>query len=575
MLKLFLITLIFFSLNAFSETEVCSNIFILNDNDISFSETEKRLICGDKNSEAYKDIPFYQAQFFIKGFLQSRSYLNPEFKVQDQRLLINPGKIARLESIEVFPKNTGGKKLQKEIYRLHEADNLNPSLLNRIESDTLGFLRHHGYPCPKVTTEADAENNHVTITLTDLSEQKFGEVIKQPIPSLRENALDRYYPFKPNERFDGQLLDLTEKRLLRSETVQGTYFLESCSDHGKKFSMTQHFLLGPPRTLRFGAGASTEVGPMARIRWANHRSGSMASFLGANLQASLRNQSLILTADSYLWKERPRLSLFSEAEIRRDSQLEFEEMNYKVKSQFKWTTDRLGRFWQYTLGPALEAGRYHSEDLSSTRSYATGALVGGIKWLSHTYEFFDIHPEEGDTFQFDFNYRNRSLGFSEELLRLDTSFAKLIRLGDSGRGAFIFGMRFNAGTSWVNDHVNLRNLPPSMKFYGGGSDDVRGFYLLTLPKNDGAGALTKLGGKFELRRTRFLHETVESFLFFDGAYFGEKSWNTAQRLWHSPGVGLRWLSPIGLVQTFFARSFVTKPYEDQGDLFYIGLGGTF
>lgn len=576
MLRMLVLLSLFFTYQAISKTEVCSNIVIGDGTEISFTQTEKKLICGDKETAAYQDIPFYQAQYFIKGFLQSRSYLNPQFKVENKVLHIYPGEVTYLKDVEAFQEDgTREKKLEKEVERRLGGYELNPSLLNRIESETETYLRHIGYPCPKIESEVDVKSGLVKITLKDLNRQEFGEVTKQEIPGLHSNALDRYYPFKADERFDGNLLDLTEKRLIRSETVQGSYFLESCEDHGKSFALSQYYLLGPPRTLRFGAGASTEVGPMARVRWANHRLGNMASFLGANLQASFRSQSLVITSDSYLWDNHPRFSLFSELEIRRESQQEYEELTYKVKSLGKWTTEHLNRYWEYTLGPALEAGRYHSEVLSSTRSYATGALVGGVKWISHTYELFDIHPEEGDTFQFDFNYRNRSLGFSEELLRLDSSYAKLFKLSNSGRGDFIFGLRFNAGTSWTNDNVDLKDLPPSMKFYGGGSDDIRGFYLQTLPKNDGAGALTKLGTKLEFRRTRFLFESVESFLFFDGAYFGDRSWNTSPRFWHSPGIGLRWLSPIGLVQTFAARSLATAPSEDMRNLFYLGLGGTF
>lgn len=576
MFKMFALFIFILSYPAISKTEVCSNVFIGDNTDISFTQTEKKLICGDSETSAYQEIPFYQAQFFLRGFLQSRSYLNPKFEVKNNSLFIFPGDIAHLKKVTALSEDgKREKKLEKEVKRQLRGYELNPGLLNRIESETKRYLRHVGYPCPKVESEVDIESGDVKITLKDLNEHVFGKINKQEIPGLYPNALDRYYPFYSDERFDGDLLDLTEKRLIRSETVQGSYFLESCKDQGKSFSLAQYYLLGPPRTLRFGAGASTEVGPMARIRWANHRMGKMASYLGASLQASFRSQSLVITNDSYLWKESPRTSLFSEFEIRRESQQEYEELIYRAKSLGKWTTERFNRYWEYTLGPALEAGSYHSEILSNTRSYATGALVGGVKWISHTYEFFDIHPEEGDTFQFDFNYRNRSLGFSEELLRLDSSFAKLFKLGHSGRGNFIFGLRLNLGTSWTNDQVQLKDLPPSMKFYGGGSDDVRGFYLQTLPKNDGAGALTKLGGKLEIRRTRFIFESVESFIFFDGAYFGDKSWNTSPRFWHSPGLGIRWLSPIGLVQAFGARSLVSAPSEDLGNLFYIGLGGTF
>src|SRR5690606_24286463 len=102
----------------------------------------------------------------------------------------------------------------------------------------------------------------VIVTLSDISKFKFGMVKKEPIEGLRKNALDRYYPYKENEIFDQRQLELTEKRMVRAEVVQGTYFLEKCEDDS--FSLSQQFITGPPRSIRFGIGASTEVGPMVR-----------------------------------------------------------------------------------------------------------------------------------------------------------------------------------------------------------------------------------------------------------------------------------------------------------------------
>lgn len=195
--------------------------------------------------------------------------------------------------------------------------------------------------------------------------------------------------------------------------------------------------------------------------------------------------------------------------------------------------------------------------------------------MSHEYEFYDIHPEEGDVFGFNFDFRDPRFGFSEPLLLLDTTFSKLGKLANWGRGSAVGGIRIDASTTFVPDDVSLQSLPPSVKFYGGGSDDIRGFLLRTLPDNDGLGALTKLALKLELRKTHLFKDYLEGFIFADNAYFGKKSWSIESRLWYSPGVGVRWLSPIGLVQAYVARGFATRPHEDYGHFYYAGLGGTF
>ena len=559
-----------------SSKEICPTIVMHDGEDINLTETEKNLICGDPDLESYQNIPSYQASYLLTGFLQSRSYLQPTFETKNKVLNVYVGKKSELKDVIVSSEiDKESKRVEKELNRLHGGSPLNPDLLNTLESDTINALRQAGYPCPTVEMLVDPNTSVASLNLGQMVYHDFGVLEREEIPGLRENALERYYPFKSKDTFNGRLLTLTEKRMLRAQVVQGTYFLESCTEEGKNFSLSQKFIVGPPRTFRFGAGASTEAGPMARLRWTHHRYKSMASILSANLQASLRNQSLTLTADSFFWKNAPRRSLLSEIEITRESQLDFEELIFKTRSQMKWTADYSKRHWLWTLGPSFEAGTFHSGENSSTRSYATGALEGGLQWMSHLYEFYDLHPEEGDLFNFNFGFRHPSLGFSDPLLELESSYVKLYRLTDWGRGSLVSGIRLNAGTTWVSNDVSLNSLPPSVKFYGGGSDDIRGFFLKTLPKNDGLGALTKIGGKFELRRTYLIRPTFEGFVFIDGAYFGDQSWSTEPRLWHSPGIGIRWISPIGLVQTYAARAYVSNPYEDLGNFYYIGLGGTF
>jgi outer membrane translocation and assembly module TamA len=267
--------------------------------------------------------------------------------------------------------------------------------------------------------------------------------------------------------------------------------------------------------------------------------------------------------------------LFSQFELSRESQIDFEEFLITLKPHMKWTRDIGGYHHTYLLGPSYEAGTYHSKENIDTKSFSTGLLSGGIQIMSHSYEHYDIHPDAGDLFAINFDFRDPGLGFKERLLKLDSTYVKLARLSNWGRGTLVGGVRFNAGTTWVSDDVSLNGLPPTVKFYGGGSDDLRGFHLKTLPQNDGLGALSKIGTKLELRRTYMVKESIEGFTFLDFSYFGTQSWELDPQLFYSPGLGLRWLSPIGLVQGFVARAYRTDPYQDHGNLLYLGIGGVF
>lgn len=577
---LFLMTLLSYASSEANDTKpLCPGIEMTNSVEFKFTATELKLICGDSQQEAYKNVPHYQAQLFITSFLQTRGYLNPTFIQDTETLTILAGEKSKLKSISVHSRSQSDEKLlrmlEHEMNRLYVRKVVTPNLLNAIEQKAKSVLRKNGAPCAKVQSSMNAIDNKLELSLSKTTQHRFGKVEKQSISGLNARALERYYPFSETDLFDESLILLTEKRMLRAQVVQGTYFLENCSEDTENFSMSQHFIEGLPRTYRFGVGASTEEGPMVRVRWSHHRYDNMASTLGANLQASFRTQSLSLSADSFLWKDKPRRSLYSEFEIKRESQLDFEEMSVKVKPHLKWSQDYWSRNWIWSLGPSFEYGTFLPDESSDTQSFSSAALEGGIKWSTHSYELFDFHPQEGDTLNFNFSGRHPVLGSFNPLLRLEASFMKLSRLKTWGRAELIGGLRLNAATTWISDEVNLRDLPPSLKHYGGGSDDVRGFFLKTLPNKDGLGALTKLGIKGELRRTKLFHDSLEGFCFIDAAYFGDRSWSTLPRLWHSPGLGIRWLSPLGVIQSYVARSLVTRPYEDLGNFYFLGLGGTF
>jgi translocation and assembly module TamA len=567
--------LMIFSTMSHGDVTYCPEVKMTG-KEIDFSDTERKLFCGDSSSHAWKNIPPYEAEQFIRGMLQSRGYLSPKFELEGNVLVVRKGRKSSVKRIRVIPESRNlSKKIKKDVQRLYRGRELTTSMLNSIEGEGMAQLRRRGYPCGKVSSEVNVLNDTVALIIDPRTKHHFGEINREHVTGLHENALLRFYPMEKDQRFDGDLLVLTEKRMSRAEVVQGTYFLENCSQDGKEFSLQQKFITGPPRTFRYGAGASTEAGPFVRARWANNREGKMASLLAATAELSLRNQSLNLTSDFFPWTEWPRESFYTQLEVTRESQFDYEQSLARLRPQYKWTTDihQHGTIW--IAGPAFESGKYQSQVESVTRNFSSALFEGSFLRTAHLYELFDVHPQDGDQLGITLSYRHPALGFLQSVTKLDTTFVKLGRIANSGRGAIVGGFRFKAGTAFTRDVKDLNKLPPEVKFFGGGSDDLRGYLLRTLPDNNGAGALSRIVSKFELRQTHFFHEKLEAFGFTDSGYFGRQSFSLDSRLWYSPGLGLRWLSPIGLIQAYWARALSLAPTEDSGNFFFAGLGGTF
>ena len=563
------------SLGALAE-ELCPDVTVTDNDEIKLTESEELILCGDKKSPAYKFIPLYQKQFYLTSFLQSRAYLSPAFQVEGEKLLVTAGRQSQVEKVSVKSVDEkNADELKKGLKRLFRNAPLNPGTLDAMEAESKESFRRHGYACIKPSASAFIENDLVEMELLNEKKFLFGEVTKEPIEGVRVRALDRFYPFEASDVFNSRLLTLTEKRMVRSEVIQATYFTDTCLDPEKDFALSQYFILGPPRTIRFGIGASTEVGPMIRFKWSHNRYKDMASRLEASLNASFRNQVLTLRSDQYLWKDRPRRSFFSELTLSRESQKLFEQTSMNFDNMIKWTRDRGGKLYAWSLGPSYEYGFYSTNETSRTKSFSNIYLKGMFSFFDHDYEFYDINPEEGNALTVNAEVRRESLGFNADLVRLNTSYTHFHRFFYWGKGSLIGGFKSLLGTSIVDNNVSLAGLPPNVKFYAGGSDDIRGFDLKSLPMTSGEGALTKAGGKFELRRTSFFIPSLEVFTFYDLVFLGDQSFNVDPAYWYSIGLGLRWLSPIGLVQTFIANSYKQVPYENLGPYGFIGLGGSF
>lgn len=574
-------------------TVPCPQIEIYGPQKISFSVNEQTLICGAPEDPAYQTIPLFQAQILLKGFLQARGYLNADVDMKFDKLVAQTKEKTFIKRIQInqrveskLPRN-----VQTSLDSLFKDQVLNPQQLNLLESEVKRLLRQQGLACVQVKTQALAQTGVIFVNLENDNSMFFGNLDSEKIQGLHSNALKRLYPFKKGQPYRLNQLVLAEKRFLRSGIVEGSYFQEICpkietSDQSaslaldpkqREVDLVHRFLEGPPRLIRFGIGLSSEVGPMTRARWSHQRNGEMASYRELNLQASFRSQEARALMDEFLWSDIPRRSLYASIELKRDSQEDYEELSLSLRPHLKWTRDSLNHSWQWRIGPTFSAGKFRTENslLTGSEDYSSTSLEGLFQTMSHIYEIFDIHPEDGHTMALSFDLRHPDLGFKRPLALGHFTALKIKPLSRLGRGQLIAAARLNLSSTWVEENVLVDALPPSVKHYGGGSDDLRGYRLNTLPKNDGVGALTKLGLKMELRKTHTFHPTLESVFFVDMMKFGERSFELDPTIWISPGVGLRWLSPIGLLQTYVAQGLSREPKRNDGQLFFIGIGGGF
>jgi outer membrane translocation and assembly module TamA len=441
---------------------------------------------------------------------------------------------------------------------------IRPSLLNDIEAGVHRHLLESGYSCAVVTTRAHDET--VTVRTVSGAQRSFGELDIEAIEGLRNEALVRFRPFQAQTPYDIRLLELYEKRLEREGLVQGTYFQENCKE--SLSPVRQSFLLGPPRTLRFGVGIDTENGPLAQMSWRHHRFSQMGSQINFTLQASLNEQSALGRSELYLWSHAPRFALMPQVRllrVRSDNIIDISS-SFELRGGRSWDSKKTR--WFLSAGPAFVTNWYETRATRFYQRESSLALLIQAEMRSHAYELFDSHPQDGTLVSLLTEHRDPNLGFPDRTFKASGSIRWIRPFSYCGKGRCVAALRSSLSNTWTSAQT-LDALPPSLKTYLGGFENLRGFGVRSLPDNAGLGALSAIATGLEVRGVDIWIRNWEPYLFSDAGVYGLRSARWDSPIYSSLGLGLRWSSPIGLIQGYVARSSLHAFYA------FASFGGEF
>jgi translocation and assembly module TamA len=99
-------------------------------------------------------------------------------------------------------------------------------------------------------------------------------------------------------------------------------------------------------------------------------------------------------------------------------------------------------------------------------------------------------------------------------------------------------------------------LPPSQRFFAGGDRSVRGYRYERLGPTDASGAVT--GGRYlvtaSVELDYLFFRNYGAAVFFDAGNAANHPWPDLKR---SVGIGMRWLSPVGML-----RIDIAHPLDD-------------
>ncbi|WP_194439585.1 autotransporter assembly complex protein TamA [Vibrio fluminensis] len=170
-------------------------------------------------------------------------------------------------------------------------------------------------------------------------------------------------------------------------------------------------------------------------------------------------------------------------------------------------------------------------------------------------------PYWGDKQTLTVEYGNPKAMSETEVLRLIGGMSWIRSAGENHRGI----LRFGGGANIVDD---FDKLSPSLRFFAGGDNNLRGYGYESISPRDSSGALT--GAKFvAVTSLEYNYRVVGNWwgaMFYD---YGD-AFNDKPDFKRGVGVGIRWASPVGPVRLDFAWGLDAKPGDEFKIHFTLG-----
>ncbi|MBC7691281.1 MAG: BamA/TamA family outer membrane protein [Methylotenera sp.] len=557
------------------EEKPCPHITIKGENIPKFTDTEKRLICGDPKTDdavgdSWKSIPNSQAKFSLDTFLQSRGYFDAVYEMREDGFSVNVGKPTQVKALVGV-----GSPPDLELFRKRRVvgEILTPALLDKVEQWTAQRLQGIGYACPEIKSEADPKTGIITVAMVPGEKQIAARVIDESSGGITPGILDRYNAFNFGKLFNGDLLVLSERRILRDGVLQGLHFSNACEKEGVVIKRTG--IEGPPRLLTVGFGTNTEGLLLVKASWKNTRIGRRASLIDVTALASSKTQQVNATMNWYNFAHTSRRYIQPSIAFihANENPYEISEVRTQLHEATSYDSQDIGL--TFKAGPTLEfikTARGNGPKDSHFLSFETDTSL-----TSHYNEFYFKSPRTGYRVDLTTFFNSDPIYSETTAERINLDWEALWNYRNFDPPLWVLGFRGGLGTVVSGERPGPgTKLPPHFLRYLGGSENLRGFGRQELT-DKGSGAMSSVSAGVEWRWVESpLPFDLQPFVFTDLGLLGLNPLDFDSPLYWSPGLGIRWESPVGALRATLAHGYASgQPPEVSHLQFYFSFGEEF
>lgn len=469
------------------------------------------------------------------------------------RFKIDPGPPVRLTRFDLTLSGEGNEdpafqRLRKNL-PLREGEILNHGQYEETKNMLQNLAAERGYFDAHFTEhqiEIDLQKNEAAARLVFETGPRYqlGEVrFKQEEEVFNPDFLARFVPFKPGEPYhtdqilalNGALVDSgyfarVDVRPLREEAEGRLLPIEVTTAARKKYQLSA------------GVGYGTDTGPRVILGWENHRINQWGHRFKSELEiSSLRKRA---TADYQIPLQRPATDkLDFQAGLQQEDTVTSESRLAQVGVS---RSILLGSGWIETLFI-----NYRSEKFEIGGTTGNSRLILPGVTFARTLTDGRAIPRRGSRISFTVRGTDEAIGSDVFLIETETH-GKLIRpIGAPGRVI----LRGDLGRLAVS---NFSELPPSLRFFAGGDQSVRGYAYNSLGPEDETNKV--IGGRYlAVGSIEYEYRIAQQWgvaLFYDvGNAFSELRDFNPQ---HGVGLGGRWYSPVGPIRVDIAYA-LDKP----------------
>jgi translocation and assembly module TamA len=536
----------------FSEASVQVNVTVdgldgaMLENVLAFLSLERQKSHPDLTSDLVEKL-HKKAQEEIHAALRPFGYYKPaiqsELVREDSKwhalYTVDKGIPILIESINFSIKGKGTEdsrfKVLEERMPFKKGDVLNHQLYEegkRILQNTAALAGYLSAEIMESRVDVYSEKNSAIVTLHfDTGPQYLFGKVKFVQEAFDPEFIRRFVPFQKGDPYN-----LSKHLKLQNDLNDSDYF-ESIEvtprlDEAEGLEVPVTVVLVPRKQHQYtlGAGYGTDTGFRGSAGWENRR----VNKRGHRLKSKIRLSEIgaDITTEYLVPLKKPRTDniTFTSGVLKEDIDT-YDSEKYFVSVRFN--------HMRYSWKESIYVNYEQEEFDVATDSGQSRLLMPGISWTRIRADN-PVIARKGSRLFFDIRGAHDNLLSNTSFLQLRMQF-KYIR-GITSKSRLI--LRGEGGTSLIDI---FSDLPPSVRFFAGGDNSVRGYEYKSLGPEDSEGDV--IGGKHLLVGSIELeHEIRDKWsvaVFYDS---GNALDDFSDKIKNGAGFGIHWSSPVGPVR---------------------------